>query len=137
MAEILVKAISATHSDPIKDQRGCYKRGMPVVIMPDGHQWGNEERLPKFVIIKIPDISKTRLEKYLFPQLSGEIIIRRRLWQIRVEDLPVLAKNKLASNGELTIKATDIYNGSFDYTWTKIKEYFRNLETGLDETQDP
>lgn len=28
MAEILVKAVDSTHADPLKDQRGCYKRGM-------------------------------------------------------------------------------------------------------------
>ena len=30
------------------------------------------------------------------------------------------------------IKATDTYTGEYDYTWTQIKNYFRNLQTGLD-----
>jgi len=37
--------------------------------------------------------------------------------------------------GGLTIKAGD-YAGDYDYTWTQIKAYFRNLKTGLDETGD-
>jgi len=54
MAEILVKAIDATHVDPIKDRQGCYKCGDPVVVFDDGHAWGNEECPPKFVIVKVP-----------------------------------------------------------------------------------
>ena|SRR3972149_5972771 len=141
MAEILVKAIDATHPDPDKDRRGCYKRGMPVVVMDDGHEWGKEERLPKFVIIKIPLTSKDKIMKYIDPEpgldVEGNIIIdRRRMWKIRLADLPLLARNKLQLSGELTIKATSSYTETYDYTWTQIKPYFRNLLTGLDEVND-
>ena len=141
MAEMLVKAIDATHPDPDKDRRGCYKRGMPVVVMDDGHEWGKEERLPKFVIIKIPLTSKDKIMKYIDPEpgldVEGNIIIdRRRMWKIRLADLPLLARNKLQLSGELTIKATSSYTETYDYTWTQIKPYFRNLLTGLDEVND-
>jgi len=141
MAEILVKAIDATHNDPDKDRRGCYKRGMPVVVMNDGHEWGLEERLPKFVIIKFPMIPKDKVMKYIDPEpgldTDGNITIdRRRMWQIRWTDLPLAAKNKIQSAGELTIKATPSYTGNYDYTWIQIKTYFRNLLTGLDEVND-
>jgi hypothetical protein len=56
MAEILVKAIDHVHSDPEKDRSGAYKRGMPVLVMPDGHPWGKEEGPPKFTIVKIPGL---------------------------------------------------------------------------------
>lgn len=142
MAEILVKAINATHSDTDKDRRGCYKRGMPVLIMPDGHSWGGEERLPKFVVIKIPGISVETVSKYVQPQNEDTPdadgiyrVYRRRLWQIRWADLPAAARNKLATDGELTIKA-GTYAGNYDYTWKQIRGYFRNLKTGLDETGD-
>jgi len=65
MAEILFKAIDANHSDPIKDLRGCYKIGYPVVVMPDDHEWGNEERLPKFVIIKCPEVTVEQCQQYI------------------------------------------------------------------------
>ena len=138
---MLVKAIDATHPDPDKDRRGCYKRGMPVVVMDDGHEWGKEERLPKFVIIKIPLTSKDKIMKYIDPEpgldVEGNIIIdRRRMWKIRLADLPLLARNKLQLSGELTIKATSSYTETYDYTWTQIKPYFRNLLTGLDEVND-
>ncbi len=139
MAELLVKAISATHAVPIKDQRGCYKRGMPVVVMPDGHLWGNEERLPKFVVIKIPLIGVWAVQKYTAPWMDLTIpsqpeTVQRRKWRIRWADLPAAAQTILATTGMLTIKATADYTGPFDYTWDQVKTYFRNEEAGLDET---
>ena len=65
MCEIIVKAIDVTNPDPIKDRRGCYKRGYPVAVYPDGTKWGNEERLPKFVIIKLPGVPIEKVQKYI------------------------------------------------------------------------
>jgi hypothetical protein len=141
MAEILVKAVDATHADPIKDQRGCYKRGMPVVVMPDGHAWGTEERLPKFVVLKIPLISVSQVQKFVqrweTHLVEGQPeIIQRRVWSIRWADLPAATQNTLSTTGQLTIKATPAYTGSFDFTWAQVKAFFRNGQTGLDETVD-
>jgi len=140
MAQILVKAVDATHADPTKDRRGCYKRGMPVVVMPDSHTWGREECLPKFVIIKIPGVSVDRVMKYLEQEREGTAdaegfypIYRRRLWKFRFDDMPTAALKKLRDNGELTIKVGD-YAGDYDYTWLQVKTYIRNLKTNEDET---
>lgn len=104
--------------------------------MPDGHQWGTEERLPKFVVIKIPGISCSQVQKYIAAQVDQDgNAIRRRLWQIRWASLPLAARQKLSSAGELVIKA-GAYDGVFDYTWAQVKGFFRNLETNLDETAD-
>ena len=130
MAEILVKAVSAAHVDPVKDRRGCYKRGYPVVVMPDGHPWGLEERRPKFVVLKIPTIPVSRVLKYI-ETWEG---VQRRRGRVRWDDLPTRAKNRLANDGELIIKA-GAYDGTFDYTWEQVKAFFRNDETGLDETE--
>lgn len=141
MAEILVKAISAAVlSDLTKDQRGCYKRGMPVVVMPDGHQWGLLERLPTFVVIKLPMVSVERVKKYIEPQrelVDGETnTTRRRLWRIRWADLPLVARTKLQNTGELVIKAHPDYLGVHDFTWAQVRDYFQNQQTGLNETAD-
>lgn len=141
MAEILVKAQSITHSDPVKDRRGCYKRGMPVAVMPDGHPWGSEERVPKFVVMKIPLIPVSTVEKYIASWVDATdpqnpVTIQRRRWRIRWVDLPPSVQNTLLSTGELTIKATASYTGAFDFTWAQVKAFFRNEETGLDETVD-
>ena len=145
MAELLIKAQSANHADATKDRRGCYKRGMPVCIMPDGWSWGTEETLPKFVIIKIPLITVAQVQKYIAQQyetITGpeggpvEVIYRRRRWIIRWADLPAAAQNKLATVGQLIIKATAAYGGSFDYTWAQVKQYFRDQLNNVDETAD-
>lgn len=131
MAEILVKAVAASNSNPAKDAF-CYKRGMCVIIMPDGHPWGLEERLPKFAVIKVPLVSIAKVQKYIAVWPT----VQRRRWRIRWADLPLAARNKLQDDGELTIKAKSEYLGAFDYTWNQVKEYFHNDETNLDETED-
>lgn len=138
MAEILVIAANKSHVDPNRDRAGCYKRGMPVIVQQDGHQWGLKERLPLFVVIKIPGVSVARVLKYAQEHkidLGGEKpeIYRRRRWIIRWDDLPQRAKNRLRDDGELII-APGAQGG--DYTWAQVKSYFRNQETGLDETED-
>ena len=65
MAEILFKAIDATNPDPDKDRRGCYKKGYPVVVMQDGHTWGTEEALPKFIIVKCPEVTVEQCKQYI------------------------------------------------------------------------
>lgn len=142
MAEILIKAIDESHPDPVKDQRGCYKRGMPCIVRPDGHPWGKEERLPKFVVIKVPGISVAQLTKYaaehkVIDAFTGKpVTMRRRRWQIQWSELPAIARNRLANTGTLTIKA-GTYAGTFDYTWTQVKGFFLDQATGLRETTDP
>jgi hypothetical protein len=143
MCELIVKAIDTTHPDPEKDRRGCYKRGYICGVYPDGTKWGAQERLPKFVILKFPGVPVDNLvvQKYLQPQLDdipgtevGLNKYRRRLWQIQWDSLPVTAKNKLASTGELIIKVGS-YSGEYDYTWTQVKSYFKNLKTNAVETE--
>ena len=139
MAQILIKAIDATHPDAINDRVGCYKRGMPVVVMPDTHTWGAEERPPKFIVLKIPGVPVETVKKYIEPELEdGEEqpkIYRRRMWRFRIDDLPAAAKTKLLKNGELTIRA-GTYDGSYDYTWAQVRSYIRNLKTNTDETEN-
>lgn len=45
MAEGLIFQRTNTHADPEKDRQGCFKRGFPVVLFQDGHEWGREESL--------------------------------------------------------------------------------------------
>lgn len=140
MAEILIKAIDATHSDPVKDKAGCYKRGMPVVIMPDGHPWGKEERPPLFCVLKFPVIGVKRLEEYISEhRLAVDVtqsLYQRRVWQLQWASLPAAARTKLQKTGVLTIKATAAYTGPYDYTWAQMKQYIKNLDTGLFETRE-
>lgn len=141
MAELLVKSID--HVNPIseKDRRGAYKRGMFVIVMPDGHEWGQVERdRGVFALIKVPLVPIDRVEKYVAQWMDTSEppqAIQRRRWRIRWADLPAQAQTLLRTTGILTIKARAEYTGAFDYTWTQVRQYFRNDETGLDETEDP
>lgn len=132
---LVVKAFSVTHSDPDKDRRGCYKRGMIVAVVPDNYNFGTDEKLPRFVHIKIPGVPVASAEKYIAHQIVDNAVYRRRLWQIRWADLPAGAQTKLRDNGELTIKV-GAYAGTYDYTWDQVKGYFRNLDTNQDETEN-
>lgn len=138
MAEILFRAIDNSNPNWEKDLM-CYKQGMPVVVVDDGHEWGAKECLPNFVVIKIPLVPKSKVLKYRQEQMDDfdpTKHYRRRLWKLRWADLPIAAKNKLKNDGELTIKASPDYTGDYDYTWQQIKSFFRNLRTGLDESED-
>ncbi len=117
MAEFLIKAQNATHPDATKDARGCYKRGDVVTVMPDGHAWGNDERLPKFVVVKVPGVDYVRARKYIEEGAS----VRRR-FRVRVDDVPLTIRNQLRDNGEATV------------TWNQLRGFVRNKETNLDES---
>lgn len=117
MAELLIKATNATHSDPEKDARGCWKRGDIVVVMPDGHEWGGEERLPKFVVVKIPGVDAERARKYIEHYAAA-----RRRYRIRVDDVPNAIRNQLRDTGQVTV------------TWNQVRNFIRDKATGLDES---
>lgn len=64
MAELLIKAVSASNADPDKDRRGCYKRGDVVVAMEDGHEWGRLEGPPDFVVVRLSGVSRAAAEQW-------------------------------------------------------------------------
>ena len=123
MAEFLIKAISATHADTNKDKRVCYKRGDIVTIMPDGHVWGKEEGLPKFVVVKIPGLTVDAAKKYAEPSyvLGNESfgLAERRKWRVLVDSIPTNIKNQLLTNGQVTV------------TLNQVRNYIEDRLTGL------
>jgi hypothetical protein len=54
--EFLIRNFDDTHSDSERDKAGCRKRGMCDAEMPDGHVWGRLEGLPKFIILRCPEV---------------------------------------------------------------------------------
>jgi len=106
MAELLVKAISASHMDPLKDLT-CYKAGDPVVVQPDGHVWGAEEGLPRFWIIKVPSVTVAQALAYLerSPDRTDRL---RRLWRLNVSSLPGNVRNQLQNTGTITVTPAQI-----------------------------
>ena len=64
MTELLIKAIDATHPDPEKDRRGCYKRGDIVQVYEDGRCTEPPSPDSKMVIVKVPGLSVELARKY-------------------------------------------------------------------------
>ena len=136
MCEILIFAKNNTNPDPEKDRRGCYKRGMPVVVFEDGHVWGREESKQvwitegkpaadwpgqgKFVILKIPGVLAAKAQELISHQVEDDagtplfdpngipIAFRRRRWQLLVDSIPLAVRNTLASTGEYTATVAQI-----------------------------
>lgn len=65
MAILLIIDRDNTHPDPVKDARGCWKRGMVVQVFEDGTPCVKEPK-PPFVIVHVPGVSKADAEaKYM------------------------------------------------------------------------
>jgi hypothetical protein len=52
-------------AEKLKEYNRRYLPGNPVVVMPDGHEWGRLEGPPSFVIIKVPGLSVEEGRQYL------------------------------------------------------------------------
>jgi len=134
MASLLIKAVDATNPDPDID-RGCYKAGMIVEVREDNAPRGLLEKWPAFAWIHVPGVPADVVRKYAEPEyhvLEIGAVKRRRRWQIRWADLPMGVRNKFAAKGEITIKAGD-YSGAYDYLWSTMGGFFRDMLTGQDE----
>ena len=122
MCEILIFAGNNTHTDPEKDRRGCWKRGMPVVVMEDGHTWGREETPPKFVVVKIPGVPAAKAKSFLDPQMVDDagvpvvsqdgrpVAYRRKEWKVAWASLPAGIRNTLQTTGTITVSVAQIRN---------------------------
>lgn len=131
MAELLVKAVNATHSDSVKDARGCYKQGDVVGVAPDGWPWGALElKAPanggKFVVIKITDVTRAQVINWVKNHWNWIITVfdseagKRCRVRIDIDLVPAGVRNTLNTTGQ------------FSTTWSAIRQYIRNKST--DET---
>jgi hypothetical protein len=134
MAELLVKAVDASHSDPAKDAM-CYKRGDVVDVQENGFAWGAMERLApasggQFAIIQISDVTRQQVINWVMNHWNTDIAgvdfeivnnvtntIRRRRVRIDVDLVPAGVKQ--------TLNTTGFYSN----TWAAIRQYVRNKQT--------
>lgn len=131
MAELLIKAVDARHSDPTKDARGCYKRGDIVLVRPNGFEWGRLEVLPPaqggvFVIIKITDVTPNQVRNWIRNNWEtdpeADDTTRRRRIKIDADSLPAGVRSTLNQTGQYTT------------TWATIRQYVRNKQTNATAT---
>jgi len=66
MCEILIKAVSQTNPDPLKDAAD-YKAGDLVLVKPDGASWGDKELLPDFVRLTVTATTPEEVLSYCSP----------------------------------------------------------------------
>jgi hypothetical protein len=69
-------------------------RGYPVVIKPDGHPWGRCERLPEYVVIKVPGLP-----------VGSVNIDHERTWRMAIDYAQVSA-DYVADSFVFTVSAT-------------------------------
>lgn len=141
MAELLFKAVDAIHGDPVKDARGCYKRGDLVLVRDDGWGWGSDETKPpasggKFVVIKIAGVSAAQVAAYVQrkwsmqpdgPQYEADGVTRkvRRRLSIPLAALPAGVRSQLNQTG------------TYSTTWAAIRQYLTDKQTNTTATGDP
>jgi hypothetical protein len=100
MAELLVQAkkhwmddmtqeqIDALDEGKKKSRNARIEIGDIVVVRPDGWNWGKEERLPNYIVVKIPELSIEEAGKYENPLFSEpdengiSHILKKRKWQV-------------------------------------------------------
>lgn len=139
MAEILIKAVDSVvtdeHGDPVDpaiDTAHSFKQGHPVVVMPDGHEWGSDEGLPKFYILKVPGTSTETIHPYLVSHTDTPVVTTRadgkthtehpvicpRLWRLDMSNIPADVKRSLTTTG------------THSTTWESIKTHIKNRKDG-------
>lgn len=58
MAELLVRVVDKVNADDFYLDCQCTKRGDVIAVVPDGWDWGREERAnPEWTILSVPDMS--------------------------------------------------------------------------------
>ena len=129
MAELLVKAKPHWKDDftqarvdaMVKEEKAMYDArsqiGDIIVVRPDGWEWGKEERLPNFVVFKLPGVSVDAVKKYEDPLTVGEFdevlgrmvdkVLKRRKHQIT----PNLVKHyKTLSQSAVDVSSVQVTN---------------------------
>jgi len=84
MAELLIKRAahwmdSLTEDDVRKLSpvlQRTYRRrkqvGDVVVVMPDGHKWGRRECWPRYIVVKVPDMTVREARRYVEREMTAE-----------------------------------------------------------------
>ena len=97
MCEILVRAVDGTCQRPEANPL----KGFPVCVQPDGHEWGTQERLPSYVVIKIPSATVEQAQQYarIWFAEDGETVLGRRRYIVNHS----VVDDAIAAGGTLTL----------------------------------
>lgn len=125
MAILVLIDRDATNADPVKDARGCYKRGDIVAVHEDSAHDGDIVRNPvqaPWVLIKVAGITKAQAERVLEPDTERDEADARRLtrrkFRLNPADLPAGVRQTIAR---------DRY---YETTLAQVRNFIRNKRTG-------
>ena len=102
MAQLLIKALEPWNNDLPTAPPQRSRLGDIIVVRPDSHVWGNEECLPRFIVVKITNMTyddAKHLEDVLL-DVDGKML-KHRKWQV-----PQAYMNKAVSDGSSFIEIT-------------------------------
>ena len=127
MALLLVYGRNNTHTDSVKDRRGCYKLGDIVQVLDEDAHDGNVVANPvafPHILIRVSGITSEQVRHVMAPEVSSvsldRKVITRRLFRFRLEDLPSQAKQRLQRDRYAEV------------TRAQAKQYLRNKVTTRD-----
>ena len=93
MAELLVKAQEPWNNDLPNAPSERSRLGDIIVVRPDDHVWGNEECLPRFIVVKITNMTyedAKHLEESLMVDdgLDEQGIMKKKMAKVRKWQVP-------------------------------------------------
>lgn len=124
MAILVLIDRDASHADPEKDQRGCYKRGDIVAVHEDDAHDGDLIKNPvqaPWYLIRVEGARKAQVERVLEPERTADTpdarVTRRRKFGLNPADLPAAARQALQRDRYLSV------------TLAQARSYIRNKVT--------
>ena len=149
-AELLVKANKHWMDDftqfevdeMTSDQKQSYEArsqiGDIIVVRPDGWNWGKEEGLPKYVVVKVPQITEAEAKKYeesLTDNTNPEIPILKRVRKYALPKVDIVKiktnsisltktvlTSKLITKTGLTTEISAPINSPIAYLWHNVEQ---------------
>ena len=119
---LLIKDSDATHSDPVKDLRGCYKRGDPVQLYPGTQPIELPPQQP-FYLVRITNVTYAQALKFQGAQIDvtdplRPVRVRRRLYACEVDNLSQALRDELFADRYIEV------------TLNQVRNQLRNKEMG-------
>ena len=111
MAELLVKAQEPWNNDLPNAPSERSRLGDIIVVRPDSHVWGNEECLPRFIVVKVTNMTyddAKHLEESLMVDdgLDEHGIIKRKMAKVRKWQVPQAYMLDAIHDGNSVIEIT-------------------------------
>ena len=111
MAELLVKAQEPWNNDLPNAPSERSRLGDIIVVRPDSHVWGNEECLPRFIVVKVTNMTyddAKHLEESLMVDdgLDEHGIMKRKMAKVRKWQVPQAYMLDAIHDGNSVIEIT-------------------------------